>query len=226
MESAKPVSCDLTDKLVDDYVDGTLAVEEQLSYRAHLDACMPCRRAVEDTRVLRQRIREYSNDSAPSLDPAFVNRAMIRAVSDGRKQDRKRFMLAGGACAAAVLAVAWMLGGNADLSTGNETMADMQITDVSVPSVTMTLDEARVVNLVFASNSALDNATMHIALPAGVEVAGFAGQREITWITSLKAGNNILPLQLVASTTDGGSVLATLRHRGNDKTFQVQVSVI
>ena len=220
------MSCDLTDKLADDFVDGALSVEEQLSYRAHLDACEPCRRAVNETRLLRQRIREYSHDSVPALDAAFVNRAMVRAVSDGRKQDRNRFMLAGGACAAAVLAVAWMLGGNLNAVPEGDATSDTQIAGVTIPSVTMTLDEPQTVNLVFASSSALDNATMHIALPDGVEVAGFAGQREITWVTSLQAGNNILPLKLLANNAGGGSVLATLRHQGSDKTFQLQVSVI
>ena len=62
------------------------------------------------------------------------------------------------------------------------------------PGVTMALEEPRTVNLVFASAEALVDATMTVSLPPGVEIEGFAGQREITWMTSLKEGRNVLPL--------------------------------
>jgi hypothetical protein len=67
---------------------------------------------------------------------------------------------------------------------------------------------------------------MTVVLPPGVEVAGFAGQREITWITSLTAGKNVLPLTLIATSPQGGELMATLRHEGDDRTFRVQVIVI
>ena len=49
-------------------------------------------------------------------------------------------------------------------------------------------------------------------LPDGIEIDGFAGQRVITWRTSLKAGSNILPLTLIATSPLGGELLATLQH--------------
>ena len=100
------------------------------------------------------------------------------------------------------------------------------ITEPSIPSVTMTLEQPRTLNLVFASAVALENATMTVLLPEGVEVEGFAGQREITWMTSLDEGRNILPLTLIATSPVGGEILATLRHEDDDKTFRLQVSII
>ena len=76
------------------------------------------------------------------------------------------------------------------------------------------------------SSIVVEDAPMTVTLPEGVEVKGFAGQREITWMTSLRKGDNILPLTLIATSPIGGELLATLRHENDDKTFRLQVTVI
>jgi hypothetical protein len=90
----------------------------------------------------------------------------------------------------------------------------------------MAFEQPQTFNLVFSSASALSDATMTVVLPHGIEVAGFAGQREITWMTSLKEGRNILPLTLIATSPAGGELLATLQHEDDDKTFRLKVTVI
>ena len=95
----------------------------------------------------------------------------------------------------------------------------------AVPSVTMALEQPQTFNLVFSSATPLDNATMTVLLPEGIEVDGFAGQREITWMTSLNEGRNILPLTLVATAPVSGELLATLQHEDDDKSFRLQVTV-
>jgi hypothetical protein len=95
----------------------------------------------------------------------------------------------------------------------------------AIPTVTMALEEPRTINLVFSSATALQNATLTVQLPEGIQVAGFAGQREITWETDLQAGKNVLPLRLIATTPTAGELLATLRHGDDDKTFRLRVNV-
>jgi hypothetical protein len=90
----------------------------------------------------------------------------------------------------------------------------------------MSLEEPRTLNLVFSSAVTLADASMTVTLPDGIELDGFAGQREVTWMTSLKAGRNILPLTLIATSPHGGDLLATLRHENNDRSFRVRVNVI
>jgi len=63
-------------------------------------------------------------------------------------------------------------------------------------------------------------------LPEGVEIDGFAGQREITWLTSLREGRNVLPLTLIATAPVSGELLATLQHGDDSKTFRLKVTVI
>ncbi|MDH5456162.1 MAG: hypothetical protein OEY37_08820, partial [Gammaproteobacteria bacterium] len=97
--------------------------------------------------------------------------------------------------------------------------------DTSIPGIIMTLEEPRTVNLMFASAAALDRATLTVTLPEGVELAGFPGQREIAWQTSLVEGKNYLPLKLVALTPGGGVVLARLEHEERDRTFRLRIEV-
>ncbi|RZV37152.1 MAG: hypothetical protein EX272_06210 [Chromatiales bacterium] len=80
-------------------------------------------------------------------------------------------------------------------------------------------------NLVFASASALEAATLTVTLPDGIELAGFPGQREITWQTSLAEGKNLLPLELIALTPVGGEVFARLEHDDRDRTFRLRIEV-
>jgi hypothetical protein len=78
---------------------------------------------------------------------------------------------------------------------------------------------------VFASATALDSATLTVTLPEGIELAGFPGQREIAWQTSLVEGKNLLPLKLVALTPAGGELLARLEHDNRNRTFRLRVDV-
>jgi hypothetical protein len=64
-----------------------------------------------------------------------------------------------------------------------------------------------------------------VTLPDGIELAGFPGQREITWETSLVEGKNYLPLELIALTPVGGEVLARLEHDNRDRTFRLRIEV-
>jgi hypothetical protein len=127
-------------------------------------------------------------------------------------------MMTGFGGAVAALLMVWIVSGVFF------TAAD--IDDPAIPTVTMALESPQTFNLVFSSATALNNASMTVMLPDGIEIDGLAGQREITWRTSLKEGRNILPLTLVAISPTGGELLATLQHGDDDKIFRLKVSVI
>jgi hypothetical protein len=95
----------------------------------------------------------------------------------------------------------------------------------AIPGVTIVLEQEHTVRLVFASATALDSATLTVSLPDGIELAGFPGQREISWETSLQEGKNLLPLTLIALTPAGGELLATLEHKDRNRTFRLLVDV-
>ena len=154
----------------------------------------------------------------PSPDTGFFDRALAKAAQNGIRRQRNRWVMTGVGGTIAAGLVLWMLGG-LFLTTPD-------ISEPAIPTIAMTLEEPRTLNLVFSSATALANATMTVDLPQGVEVEGFAGQQEITWMTSRTEGNNVLPLTLIATSPHGGELMATLRHEGDDRIFRIRVTVI
>ena len=92
-------------------------------------------------------------------------------------------------------------------------------------AVTLTIGEPRSVNLVFDSRAALTDVEFTVDLPAGIELADHPGQQRVVWRTQLVAGNNVLPLMLVAREGRGGQLGARLRLRDDQKTFAVDLAV-
>ena len=170
---------------------------------------------IQDQKLL-ELLKDYS---MPAADAGFYDQALVRATHEGSRRQRNRWMLTGfGAAIAATVAV-WMIGGM--LLTNPQLPA----ADSTIPGVTIALEEPRTVNFVFASATALEAATLTVILPAGIELDGFPGQREISLETSLNEGKNLLPLTLVALTPTGGELLARLEHDDRDRTFRLRVDV-
>ena len=88
----------------------------------------------------------------------------------------------------------------------------------------MTTDRYRSVNLVFTTRVAVDDVSLLLELPAGVELRHYEGRRRVQWRTELEAGKNVLALELLASTATRGQLVAKLRHGANEKIFRVYVS--
>lgn len=173
---------------------------------------------IDEDRELLDLLSDYGAATAPRPTPGFYDRAIARAAQEGTRRQRNRWIMTGFGGAVAAAMALWIVSGvffSAPDATGP-----------AVPSVTMALEQPQTFNLVFSSVSALRDATMTVVLPDGIEVDGFAGQREITWMTSLKEGRNILPLTLIATSPAGGELLATLQHEDDDKTFRLRVTVI
>jgi hypothetical protein len=91
--------------------------------------------------------------------------------------------------------------------------------------VTLAVAEPHTVNLLFTSRARLDDVRFTVDLPPGIEAQGRAGVRRISWSAPLAAGNNVLPLTLVARAGGGGQLAAQLQHGGSHKTFVVDVAV-
>lgn len=155
----------------------------------------------------------------PDASAGFYDRALVRATHEGTRRQRNRWLMTGFGSAIAAGVVLWFIGGFF-LNTPAPTAPD-----ASIPGVTMALEQPRTVNLVFASKTALEGAMLTVTLPEGIELAGFPGQREITWETSLVEGRNLLPLKLVALTPTGGEVLARLEHDDRGRTFRLRVNI-
>lgn len=228
------MTCTVLNQHLDDYLAGDCAANQARLFAEHLAACDACQALVAAQRDLLHNLADFGRATMPRPDDGFFDQAIANAAlaaSDSVGNQRNRWVMTGvgGTLAAALLV--WMVGsmffsapdvGNQD--PGSATAAAGA--PVTFPGVTMALEEPRTVNLVFSSGRVLANATMTVVLPAGIEVSGFQGQREISWMTSLKQGKNVLPLTLIATSPQGGELLATLQHDGDDRSFRVRVTVI
>lgn len=96
---------------------------------------------------------------------------------------------------------------------------------LETPAVTLTIDEPRTINLVFGVRSALANVELTVDLPPGIEVVTHPGERRVVSQAELAAGDNALPLTLVAREGQGGQLAARLRQGNERKVFVVDVSV-
>ncbi len=163
-------------------------------------------------------LRDYP---APDAVDGFYEQALLRATHEGSHRQRNRWLVTGFGSAVAAGLVLWFIGGALLGTSELPTVPD----NASIPGITMTLAQPQTIRLVFASAEPLQDATLTVMLPDGIELSGFPGQREISWQTSLKAGQNLLPLNLIATSPLGGEVFATLQHDDRDQTFRLRVDV-
>ncbi len=171
---------------------------------------------LDEERQLLDLLKDYP---MPEATAGFYDRALVRAAQVSNRRQRNRWVMTGfGSAIAAGIVLAFVNGLFFNASTVPQI-------DTSIPGVTMALAEPQTVNLVFSSAEALTAATLTVLLPDGVELAGFPGQREISWETNLAAGKNLLPLKLIALTPHGGEILARLQHNDRDRTFRLRVIV-
>ena len=174
----------------------------------------------QDDREIAALLKDYP---VPQPGAGYFDRALLRATHEGSRRQRNRWLLTGFGSALAAGLVLWVFAGFL-VSSKDLPGADPAV-DSAIPGITIALAEPHTVKLVFASVEALDAATLTVLLPEGIELSGFPGQREVTWETSLRAGKNLLPLKLIATSPYGGEVLATLRHDDRGRTFRLRVDV-
>ena len=93
------------------------------------------------------------------------------------------------------------------------------------PRVTLALHESRDVSLVINSERNLEGATIRLYVTGSVALAGYEGQHEIQWLTSLTQGANLLSLPLVARTPGDGLVVAEIEHEGRTRRVSVAMHV-
>jgi hypothetical protein len=192
---------------LDDYLDGKL---DERPLKEHLGACAECRRVVQHAQAVQEGLRKLS---PPEIHPAFVDRAILRATHPkavGAHPERR-------AMVAMALAASLVLG----LALG----AFFTLREAPVQTVALAVEKAETVRMVFNSAKPLRAATMRLSLPENVEVLGYAGQRELTWQTDLREGQNLLQLPLIAHGAVKDDLLARLSHGASTKTFRVKFEI-
>ncbi len=187
----------------------------------HAAQCRACRDALAALRLLAAERRRPVPQPA---DGAFERavRAAVRAgtpaetVVASPSRFRRGFWsgLAAGAALAAsvVVAVLWLRPDTPQLPLSTV-----------VPQLTMMLHETRDVSIAMESAEALADVEIRVLLSGSVDLAGFEGQRELSWRTDLDRGMNQLTLPVVAQRAGAGQVLVEVVHQDRRRTFVVDV---
>jgi len=209
------MNCEELETQLDDYLDGLLADDLQRDIDGHLAGCESCARKAADARQLLDVLAVY-----PVLGPddGFAEKALAHARRPVRAPSPR--IVAGGFLFAFALSIFTVI------YTGLLVEAPRTELAAGLPTVQMTVDEDRVVNLVFASVSDLDDVSLLVDLPDGVELSGYEGRRQVRWSTELQSGSNVLPLHLVAVEAVSGHLVARLEHGDQRKVFRVFVTVV
>ena len=208
------MDCNTFKSALDDYLDGELDSETAGRIEAHMAACAACAAEADRARALRRALADYP---VSPIREAFVDRALQRATS-------RRSMAAGRVVAIGFVATL-MLSVVTVILTGLSVQAPRTQISAALPTVSMRLDEPRIVNLVFDTRIPLDDVTLLVTVPRGIEIEGYAGQSQVEWRTSLEPGKNLLPLGLVAHEGSGGQLVAQLGHGDSRKIFRVHLDL-
>jgi hypothetical protein len=217
-ERMKTMTCELTDNRLDDYLDSALAETRLSGFERHLSDCSRCARRVRTAQVLRQGLSELPVEGP---EPDFFERALATGAEKSRRPSGAPSSGShwfGIAAAAAVIALV--------VFALPQTRIDTPPAPAGVAQVALAVQETRTINLVFASDEALDNVSLSVDLPDGIELAMYPGRERIQWSTRLQPGNNVLPLELVALGGTGGQLVATMRGDDREKVFRIDISIL
>ena len=208
----RTMNCDDVLHHIDDHLDGTIDPAAESALSAHAAACPDCAERLRQEAELREALREL---------PVPPPRNDLLAGARARAQRRHRQRWFTGVTTvglAASLLLALLLG---PLQPFGPAAPGPEA--VRTASVAVTPGRTERVQLVFNSPKAMQRVTLHLELPAGVELAGYPGQRRLEWQTSLEAGRNLLELPVVLRGTAGGALRAGIRYDGESRHFQLQL---
>jgi hypothetical protein len=185
------------------------SLREAMEHAAECADCQAALRALEAMRMLR-------DEPIPIVADAAIESAVDYALATSpSRRYRRGFwtgLASGGALAATLAALA--IGG---------WLWDRGVAPVAVPEVRAALNQRSDVTVTLESPEPLANAEVRVELRGGVELAGYAGQRELRWSTDLDRGVNQLTLPVVAIDAGGGQVLVEVTHGQKRRTFVLDV---
>jgi len=201
---------------IDGFLDKQLNPEELLALEEHVSYCAECAEKLEIAKSLAIGLR---NQPLPPHTAKFKQRVFAEVRSqykENRQRDHGYSFAAGFATAAVASLVIWFV--------SSVFIADSYVEQPQMIAVAM--NQAQTVSLIFDSPGDIQLAELKIDLPDNMELDGYPGRRELTWQTSLKKGQNILDLPVMAIGVGQGELLAELNYDGTVKILRVVLKTI
>ncbi len=201
------MNCKDIEQHIDNYLDGQLDQHMNSVFQQHLVECTSCARKVRQMKTLLTDLQ-----ALPVVQPSadFEKRVFAEVRRHHQVQGRGRFV-AGFATAMAASVAIWAA------TTMLAPQSVMQPADI----ISVAVNETRTVRLMFDAQSDLDQVSLTIQLPDNMQLAGYPGQHQLNWQTSLKKGANVLALPVMAIDSGEGELVAELSYGDRKKTFRV-----
>ena len=192
---------------IDDWLDDQLSKQDRLAFNQHVSNCADCAVKLKNARSL---MLGLQNISVPQPSANFEKRVFAKVRRQHKEHHRFRFAAGFATAATASLAI-WF--------ASSVMVPEAVIEQPRMISVAM--NEAQTVRLMFESQNDIEQVQLSVGLPDNMELDGYPGRRQLAWQTSLKKGENILALPIMAIDQGQGELVAELSYGDKVKTFRV-----
>ena len=214
---------------LDEWLDGTLDEGAAQALGAHSSRCRACSHLAASSRELRHALRSLP---VPRPRPGFGHEAirLARLANTARPSVTRRrdalFAMAGAAAASVAVAAVVMLrdpGGVPTLMPSLVPGLQASIAPASFQTVAMTVGHVEAVRLRIDSPRDFDEVRFSVELPDHVWLADQPGIRAMTWAGTLRKGENMLELPLVAQSRSSGLMTARVSWGSFEQRLQAQL---
>ncbi len=207
------MNCEHTNKLMQEWLDGSLAGQPLAKFQQHLQGCANCAAKAQEWQALQAGLR---NLPAPAV-PADLNRrlGLVPAV---RKTHKALPMALAASLLLALVGLPWMLSQDDSVSRGYDA------SETVTAQVQLPLHASETLQLVVSSASDLKQIQLTLELPPHLELKGFPKQHIVSWKTDFLAGNNRLSLPLTAKRAGSGELIARIQIAGKSKELRVRIN--
>jgi hypothetical protein len=209
--SIMEIDCQTVNDYIEDYLDGIIDDATQVGFQKHVEACLACQGRLARERVFRDALKSIP---VPAPDPDFAACVFERAAAAYIRRPRINTSLM--RLAASILVI---------IALGFIFKDTWRPNQPEWSEAFVRLNQPEEIRLVFYSKQDLDNITLRLEPPEGIELVGFENQREIVWQTDLVRGENLLVLPVIVRNREGGSLLAELRRGNQSKQFDLRIKV-
>lgn len=154
----------------------------------HLAECSDCLTFYQDHRVQ----EHLQNFAVPEPQAGFLEQAMEKASQNTQTTTRNWAWPA--SLAASLLLVGLMF--TAWLPDNPEQLNPSSPVAISLEGASPSGQQVQEIKILIVSDQDYSDAEISIALTENLSLQGYADQRELTWTTALKEGNNLLTLPI------------------------------
>ena len=201
---------------IDSLLDKQSNAEELLVFEDHVSHCTECAQKLEIAKSLAVGLQ---NQPLPPHTEKFKQRTFAkvrRQYKDEKRRDHAYSFAKSFATAGVASLAIWF---SYSLYTPGTYIDQPQM-------IVVAMNQPQIVSLIFDSHADIQQAKLRIDLPDNMQLDGYPGRRELTWQTSLKKGQNILDLPIMAIRLGQGELLAQLNYDGTVKILRVVLKTI